>query len=118
MELDAIPQPELEQIERIESADLVVGIFDLERLEESGTPIAITREALAGFSQPLRAMVVSNNGTHGPVSSPPEDPKDTEKLTVFSCTLPPPGPTETRLQTASNAYRNVFAVGERLKVRA
>lgn len=118
MELDAIPQPELEQVERIGSADLVVGIFDLERLEESGTPIALTREALRGFTQPLRAMVVSNNGTHAPVSSPLADPGDDEKLTVFSCTLPPSGPAETPQQTMSNAYRNVFAVAERLKARA
>jgi hypothetical protein len=116
MELDAIPQPELEQIERIGSADLVVGIFDMECLEE-GTPIAMTREALAGFSQPLRAMVVSNNGTHGPISSP-DSPKDNETLAVFSCALPSPGPGETPQQTMSNAYRNVFAVGDRLKVRA
>ncbi|HEY4359936.1 MAG TPA: hypothetical protein VGN17_03155 [Bryobacteraceae bacterium] len=117
MELDAIPQPELDQIERVGSADVVVGIFDLERLEPNATAIAMTREGLAGFSQPLRAMVVSTNGAHGHAFSPLESAGD-EKLSVFSCALPPPGPAETQQQTISNAYRNVFAVGERLKVRA
>ena len=38
MELDAISQPELEQIERIGSADLVVGILDPEHAEARQTP--------------------------------------------------------------------------------
>ncbi len=41
MELDAISQPELEQIERIGSADLVVGIFDLERHEGGSTAVTL-----------------------------------------------------------------------------
>jgi glucosylglycerate synthase len=116
VELDPIPQPELEQIERVGTADLVVGIFDLEHRDASTTAIAMTREALAGFSQPLRTMVVSNNGTHASTSS--EAPADGQSPSVFSCSLPPPGPAETPLQTIFNAYRNVFAVGEKLGVRA
>ena len=72
MELDAISQPELEQIERIGSADLVIGIFDLERQEDGSTAVAMTREALAELSMPLRAMVVCNNGSHSPSAATPE----------------------------------------------
>ena len=39
MELDAISQPELEQIEKIGTADLVVGIFDLERQDDVSSAV-------------------------------------------------------------------------------
>ncbi len=118
MELDAISQPELEQIERIGSADLVVGIFDLERQEGISTAVTLTREALVDLSKPLRAIVVSNNGTHGPASAAPEVTGDNQSLAVFSCSLPFPGSAETPQQSISNAYRSVFAVGGKLGVRA
>ena len=56
MELDAIPQPELEQIERIGGADLVIGILGDARSADEGTALTLTREALAELSKPLRAM--------------------------------------------------------------
>jgi len=118
VELDAISQPELEQIERIGSADLVVGIFDLERQEGISTAVTLTREALVDLSKPLRAIVVSNNGTHGPASAAPEVTGDNQSLAVFSCSLPFPGSAETPQQSISNAYRSVFAVGGKLGVRA
>ncbi len=118
MELDAISQPELEQIERIGSADLVVGIFDLERQEGVSTAVTLTREALVDLSKPLRAIVVSNNGTHGPASAAPEVTGDNQSLAVFSCSLQFPGSAETPQQSISNAYRSVFAVGGKLGVRA
>ena len=37
MELDAISQPDLEQIERIGKADIVIGILDLEHREDGCT---------------------------------------------------------------------------------
>ena len=68
MELDAISQPELDQIERMGRADLVVGILDLEGSEENGSnDVAMTREeALAELARPLRTMVICNNGAHNP----------------------------------------------------
>ncbi len=118
MELDAISQPELERIERMGSADLVIGILDAERHEEGSTGVAMTREALTELAKPLRAIVVCNNGTHSPAAATPEDAGDTQSPIVSSCSLPPRGPAETAQQSISNAYRRVFAVGGKLGVRA
>ena len=117
MELDAIPQPELEQIERIGGADLVIGILGEKRQQEGCSAVAMTREVLAELSRPLRAMVVCNNGTHSPAVAAPESAGDRSPA-VFSCSLPPPNPGETQQQAISNAYRTVFAVGGKLGVRA
>jgi hypothetical protein len=117
VELDAISQPELEQIERVGSADLVIGIFDLEHREEGSTAVAITRDALAEISSPLRAIVVSNNGSHSPVATDPEVRGDRSQI-VSSWSLPLPASGETLLQSISNAYRRVFTVGSKLGVRA
>ncbi len=115
MELDTISRPELEQLERIGSADVVIGILDQ---EESGAAVTMTRDALAEFSKPLRAMVISNNGTHGAAAVTPEVAADAQTPTVFYCSLPPRGPGETPQQAMSHAYRSVFAVGSKLGVRA
>jgi hypothetical protein len=117
MELDAIPQPELEQIERIGGADLVIGILGHARSEGDGTAVSMTREVLAELSKPLRAMVVCNNGTHSPAAAP-EVPGDNQSPAVFSCSLPPPVPGETPQHGISNAYRTVFAVGGKVGARA
>jgi glucosylglycerate synthase len=118
VELDAISQPELEQIERIGSVDLVIGILDMAHLGDDGSAVSITREALEGLSRPLRAMVVCNNGTHSPAAVTREGAGASQPPGVFSCSLPAPGPGETPQQSISNAYRTVFAVGGKLGVRA
>jgi hypothetical protein len=118
VELDSISQPQLEQLERIGSADLVLGIFDLEHQAEAGSAVALTREALADLSKPLRAMVVCNNGTHPPAGLEPEAPADDRAPALSWCSLPLPEPAETLLQSISHAYRAVFAVGGKLGVRA
>ena len=118
MDVDAISQPELEQIERIGSADLVIGILGAERQEEHGTAIGMTREVLAELSRPLRTVVVCNNGMHSPAAPTPEVIGDNQSAAVFSCSLPPPGPGETPQRSISNAYRTVFVVGGKLGARA
>jgi hypothetical protein len=118
VELDAISQPELEQIERIGSVDLVIGVLDVERQEKGSNVVAMTREALTELAKPLRAIVVCNNGTHSPAAAKPEDTEDTQSQIVSRCSLPLPGPAETPQQSISNAYRRVFAVGGKLGVRA
>ena len=118
MELDAISQPELEQIERVGSADLVIGIFDLGHQEDGSTAVAMTRDALAELSMPLRAIVLCNNGSHGPAATAPEVNRDDRSPTISFCSLPLPTSGETPLQSISSAYRRVFAVGSKLGVRA
>jgi glucosylglycerate synthase len=118
VELDTISQPELEQLERIGSADLVIGILDVERQNEGCSAVAMTRDILKELSKPLRAMVVCSNGTHGPDTPPTEGSGDDQPSAVSSFSLPPPGPAETPQQSISNAYRIVFAVGDKLGARA
>ena len=118
MELDAISQPELEQIERIGAADLVIGILGADRQEESSSAIAMTRAALEDLPKPLRAMVVCSNGAHSPDPAASEAAADNHSAIVSSCSLPLPNPGETSQQSISNAYRRVFAVGGKLGVRA
>jgi glucosylglycerate synthase len=112
VELDAIAPPELEQIERLGNADLVIGILDGEGQEQGGSAVETTREALTDLSEPLRAVVVSNNGTHSPSEENSQQP------IVLSCSLPLAALGETPQQSISNAYRRVFAVGGKLGVRA
>jgi hypothetical protein len=114
VELDAIPQPELEQIERIGSADLVIGIFDWDHQGDGSTALTMTREALVELSKPLRALVVGNTQP----AAKPDVAGDNQSVTVFSCNLPLPGLGETPQRSISNTYRKVFAIGSKLGVRA
>ncbi|MDP9114542.1 MAG: hypothetical protein M3O20_12790 [Acidobacteriota bacterium] len=112
MELDAIPQPELEQIERAGGVELVVGFFGMGQLEDGSDAAAITRDALGELAAPMRAVVVCNNGIHSGANGDDRSP------IAAVCSLPLPGPAETPLQSISRAYRRVFAIGSKLGVRA
>ncbi|HEY9142236.1 MAG TPA: hypothetical protein VIN93_15160 [Bryobacteraceae bacterium] len=116
MELDALPQPELERLEQLGNADLVIGILDSEHTAEAGAAIAAVRQALAQLSRVTRAVVVCNNGTQGSADS--ADSGDDRSLAVFSYSQSPAGPAGTRHQSMSSAYQHVFAVGGKLGVRA
>jgi glucosylglycerate synthase len=123
--MDAVPQPELEWIERAGGADIVVGILDPEPDGQAGAATAMVREALAELSADLsrvaRVVVLCNNGTHGPAATGPDrDNADGggQSPAVFSFSLPAPGPAETPQPGMSEAYRSVFAMGGKLGVRA
>jgi len=118
MDLDSISQPELEQIERLGGADLIVGIFDPEYAEEACTSVATVRESLAALSKIARAVVICNNGNHSRALIAPEFTGENQSLAVISCSLPLPGPAATPQHSMSAAYRSVFAVGGKLGVRA
>jgi hypothetical protein len=122
MELDTIPQSELEQLEQVGAADVVIGILDGDAPEVDDTAEARMRAALAEFSTPLRAVIVSNNGAHtvnGTHAAAAEEAAGTAPSpVVFACSLPAPVPGETTQQGISNAYRKVLAVGGKLGARA
>jgi hypothetical protein len=116
VDLDAVPEPEVERLEQLGSADLVVGILDPEHAAGAG---AVMREALAELSPAARAVVVCNNGVHGgPDPAKAELSGSDQALTVFSYGLTPAGPAGTSLQSVSGAYRIVLAVAGKLGVRA
>ncbi len=118
MELDAISQPELDQIERMGRADLVIGIFDLEGKANGCNDLAMTRKALAELPRPLRTMVICNNGAHPAATAGTEGNHDNGSSRISTYSLPLPGPAETPQQSISNVYRKVFMVGEKLGARA
>jgi len=115
VELDAI-SPELEQVERLGGADLVVGIL-ASKNEEALATASLMREALAGLSNLSRAVVVCRNGAHSPVPSVQEVPGDGQAQPIIFCSLPEPGPVETPYQSVINGYRSVFAIGGKLGAR-
>ncbi len=117
MELDAGAQPELEQIERLGGADLVVGILDQPHNDGAGSAVAMLRAALGDWSKVERALVISVNGTASAAAPSPEMDGG-GSLKIFSCTLPAPGPEEAAQPGMYNSYRSVLAVGGKLGVRA
>src|SRR5579863_2392863 len=57
-ELDNIPQPARQSMERIGTADLVIGLLAGSRNEEIGAAVASVREALATLSSSVRTVVI------------------------------------------------------------
>jgi hypothetical protein len=119
VELDTVPQPELERLEQLGSADLVVGFLEPEHAARTGAAVALVREALTGLARVPRAVVVCNNGAHGsPDPANSEVSGDDQSVTVFSYSPSPAGPAGTPQQSRSSACRSVLAVGSKLGVRA
>src|SRR5215471_14087581 len=110
MELDSIPQPALDQIERVHGADLLVGVI------HPGTngrpPAAMVREALRAFSQPPRAVLVVDE------SAAPSANGDETSLPIVSFRLGGPSSSTLSPQTFFTAYRTVLGIGRRVGVRA
>ncbi len=118
MQLDAVSQPELEQIEQLGGTDLVIGILDQEHAGESGAALAMAREAIGGLTRIARAVVICNNGAHSPQPATPEAAGEEEAPAVYLFGLTAPGAAETPQQARSQAYRSVITVGAKLGARA
>ena len=112
-----VSQPELEQIERLGGADLVVGILDTHQ-GDGAAAVATVREAVANLPGTTRAVVVCSNGTS---SAPPIDAHaagNGESPPVASFRLSPPNLTDSSRENLFDAYQAVFAVGGKLGARA
>ena len=59
MQLDAVSQPAVEQIERLGGADLVIGILESDHAGEADAAVRMVREAVSGLSKVQRAVVIS-----------------------------------------------------------
>jgi hypothetical protein len=116
--MDATLLPELEQIEQLGGADLVVGILDSPHGEESADAAGMAREAIAALAQISRAVVICSNGACSAGSTTPAKDGAGQSPAVFLYSLPAPASTETPQQFRSRAYRSVFAVGGKLGARA
>lgn len=118
MELDTASRRELEQIEQLGGADLVVGLLDANHAETPGA-IAIARDAVAGLSKISRVVVICSNGAHSPGAATQEEVAGSGQApAIFLWSLPAPGTAETPLLSISKAYQNVLALGQKLEARA
>jgi len=115
MDMGAVPQPELERIEQAGGADLVVGILDADH-GAAGAAVAMVRTALTELSKVARVVVLCNNGAQGPLAAAPET-ESGRAPAVFAYDLAS-APAQTPQPGMVGAYRSVFTVGEKLRVRA
>jgi hypothetical protein len=115
--MEATLLPELEQIEELGGADLVVGILDSRHME-FGDAAGMAREAIGALAQISRAVVICNNGACSSGSTPPAENGAGQSPAVFLYSLPAPAATETPQESRSRAYRSVFSAGGKLGARA
>jgi len=111
MELDAVPQPALEQMERVQGADLLVALL---RGGGNGQPAAaaMVREALEAFPQPPRAVLVVDDAGGAPRV------EDEQSLPVLFYRLTDPASPALSPQSVFSAYQKVFGISRRIGVRA
>ena len=110
MELDAVPQPALEQVDRLQGADLVVAILRSGN-GRSSAAAAIVREALGAFPQPPRAVLVVDDSAGG---APIEGETS---LPVLVCHLSDGAPALSP-QEVFGAYQTVLGIGRKIGARA
>lgn len=111
MELD-VPQPALDQIDKMHGADLVVGVL---RPGDNGHPAAaasMVREALETFPQQTRAMLVVNDWNGA------SRLEDEQSLPVLFCKLSDPGSPASSPESVFSAYHTIFGITQRIGVRA
>jgi glucosylglycerate synthase len=117
VELDAIPGETLEQIERIGTTDLVVGVLRSDPEGDAGGAARMVREAVGRLSGEARAVVIHNNGASG--GSPGSNGSEQQDgVVVLSWSFSNPQLPDQAQSTMSDAYDVVFAAGGRLSARA
>jgi len=111
VESGATWQPPLDQIERIQGADLVVGIL-VSGGNGPGTAPAAVREAVAGFARSPRAVLVIDDGAGGARM------EEEQSLPILFCRLSNPGAPEAEPQRIYDGYRTVLGVCGKIGARA
>lgn len=113
MELDAVSQPALEQIERVQGADLVVGLLRVEHANGDGlAAAAMVREALANFANSPRAVLVVDDYS-GAAPAPDQSPVSILPVRLSDATAPVLTP-----QSVFGAYQTVLGIGRKIGARA
>jgi hypothetical protein len=112
MELEAVPQPALEQIEQVKGADLLIGVLDPRGDAPGARAVAVVRKALEAFPQPPRTVLVVEDGSGAARIA--ED----QTLPVLFCKLANSGVPAASPQAVVSAYQTVFGISRRIGVRA
>jgi glucosylglycerate synthase len=114
--VDSIPAETLEQIERIGSTDVVVGVLRSDPEGETDGAAHLVKEAVSQLSSAAKALVIRNNGASGTASQ--AGVVDEEGVQVLACSLLDAEPSGAPQQNVSDAYRVIFAAGGKLAARA
>jgi hypothetical protein len=112
VEPDSIPQPALEQIERVQGADLVVGI---PHPSDNGQPTAVAamvREALEALPQNPKGVLVVDDGSGSARM------ENEQSLPILFCKLSDATVSAVSPRTVMEAYRIIFGISRRIGGRA
>jgi hypothetical protein len=112
MELDALPQPALEQIQRVQGADLVVGMLLPGDEKQPAAAAAMVRQALGTFPRPPRAVLVVDD------DAGPSRVEDEQSLSVLFCRLSGSPAASVSPQNIISAYQTIFGISRIIGVRA
>src|SRR3982074_1930771 len=109
-------------MEQIGAADLVVGILGVQN-GETVDVVPLVREALGTLPGAPRTVVIQSNGARSPTSSedqalPREAAEEQQPPFVVSWSISKSDPSTAPVQSMSEAYRAIFAAGEKLEARA
>src|SRR5215467_7746780 len=117
-ELDNIPQPARQRLERIGAADLVIGLLAGSKNGEIGAAVACVREALATLSSSVRTAVIHTDPAVEQTTAELVPVEENPNLLLLC--YPPIAPATPALTAHSieDAYRVVFAATQRLGARA
>jgi len=104
---------ETETVDNLGPADLVIGLLEATREEDTRSGLVLTREALSGLPDIQRAVLICRNGAAPAV---PEPSPDQPSVVLYN--LHPPAAAEAPLEAITTAYRSVLGYGEKLDARA
>jgi hypothetical protein len=122
VEIESIPQAARERIDRIASADLMVGIL----ADHGDAASAMVRQALEKLPQVPRTVIIQGNGAGGAdnrdgtnaADSPPSEDQADHAVFVVPWTLLEPDKSIAPVENMANAYQSVLAAGDKLGVKA
>ncbi len=122
MEIESIPQAARERIDRIASADLMVGIL----ADHGDAASAMVRQALEKLPQVPRTVIIQGNGAGGADNreganasdSAPSEDQAAHAVFVVPWTLSEPDKSIAPVENMANAYQSVLAAGDKLGVKA
>ena len=110
MELDALPEPPLDQIEKLQGAEVVVGILGARDNGQTAATAAMVREAETLSKR--RAVLVVDHGGAGPRL------EEQESLPVLYCKLGGNAAGQAWLQTTFDSYQTIFSLTSRIGASA
>jgi glucosylglycerate synthase len=113
--MESTPQAARERIDRIASADLMVGVL------HNGAAFSMVRQALEKLPHVPRTVIIQGNGVGGADGANAADaatPSEDQTVFVVPWTLLEPDTSIAPVENVANAYQSVLAAGDKLGVRA